>query len=261
MADPEDAVNVIKFDPLFSPFPERNVTVVDPGSVIDFVPPVTVKRFNVKAPVIMTAPEPPPVIAILKSVIPPLATVFEVAEVFVTANVELPALSVKFVVVAVVHTVPVELTVHWPVPIVIVLTVVLLELNIPVVKLKPLALSVPLFKVNVFVVKNASCSVIVPPNMFIDPLAPAKEFPADVNVKEPRPSIIYVAVTLNVIAEINVIEPCHIWLVVDITNVGLPVAPVQSIDPPICGISLVTVWLALNALSKKKHCLEGAARG
>ena len=178
VADPAEAVKVITLVPLFRPAPESKVVVVEPGSVMDLVPPATVILLKVFAPVIMTAPVPPPEIARLLYVLPPPANVLVEADVSVKVVVPL-SVRVKFVAVATVQTVPVLVKDMFPL-LVIFLAFELDELKIGKDVLNPPSLKVPLFKVKVPVQVKASCRVKVLPNMTIV-IAP-KLFPALVKV-------------------------------------------------------------------------------
>lgn len=67
-------------------------------------------------------------------------------------------------------------------------------------------------------------------------------FPADVNVKEVRPAIVFDDPVDRVMAEIRVIEPKKFVFVL-LVKVGVLVDPVKFI-PPVLGMSQVTVFEA-----------------
>lgn len=209
MAEPADAVNVIKFVrfPKLSPF--KIVVVVEPGNVILFVPPITVIRLNVLAPVMMMAPAPPPVMARVLYVFPPPAKVFALAPVSVIAMVELPTFNVRPVVVARFHTViAVEaVSVHVPFPILIVLVLLLLEINDLAVKLTLFVekSNVPLVKVISAILRYASRKTIVPP--IITKFTFPQDFPAHVMVEDDLVSKFGVCPACNVISDIKVTDP------------------------------------------------------
>ena len=111
------------------------------------------------------APEPAEIQILEKLATDPAEIVLLVEEVSVVLMVaELPE-NVSPVVVAVVHTVPVEASVHVPVPMVIVRVLLLDELNNPIEKLLLLASKVPLVSITALVAPTvkASANWKVPP--------------------------------------------------------------------------------------------------
>lgn len=124
----------------------------------------------------------------------------------VTEMVPVVAVTVKFVAIDALNTVPVEVQIRVPVPMVRVRTLLFDASNVVNCALKLLRLYSPLLRVPVEELTNASWFVTDPPkaaivNGFVNVC------PADVNVNTPRPSIVNEVVPLFVIPAIIVSDP------------------------------------------------------
>ena len=140
--------------------------------------------------------------------------------------------------------------VQIPEPIVIVLVLELDDEKSLTVKLKLFALRVPLVKEKLVEQLKASCIVRVPPIISSTKGLP-KVCPAEVQVKEPRPSIVTefepeVDIPLTIVTEPKILVLLFLF------HVGVCVTPVQLMLFPDLGMSMVTVFeLALNEFVSK----------
>lgn len=142
--------------------------------------------------------------------------------------------------------VPVKVQVPEPMVIVLVVIVPLVPKFELLVKLKLLALKVPLFTSNELLMLKSSCKVSVVPGTLTN-IRYGIVFPALVKVAASLPLNSRFAEPPTVMSEINVIDPKTVLGLVPMPHVGLPVAPTQLILLPRRAISTVTVCEAEKA--------------